>query len=71
MFTRVHRNAGARRCPGSVVAQRLLRCVTTARNGSAAGLDERRLYGSPTRLAGFGQRVQGIGWQDPTLSGPK
>ena len=36
-------------------------------SGSGSGLDERRLCGSPTRLAGFGQRVQRIGWPDPTL----
>jgi hypothetical protein len=35
--------------------------------GSRPGLDERQLYGSPTRPAGFGQRVQRIGWLDPTL----
>ena len=33
---------------------------------SGPGLDERQLYGSPTRPAGFWQRVQGIGWPDPT-----
>jgi hypothetical protein len=38
-------------------------------DGSRPGLDERRLYGSPTRPAGVGQRVQRIGWLDPTRSG--
>ncbi len=33
---------------------------------SGPGLHERRLYGSPTRPAGFGQRIQRIGWPDPT-----
>ena len=35
-------------------------------DGSEPGLDERRLYGRPTRPAGFGHRVQPIGWPDPT-----
>ena len=33
--------------------------------GSGPGLDERLLFGSPTRPAGLGQRVQRIGWPDP------
>ena len=38
----------------------------TGSSGSGPGLDERQFYGSPTRPAGFGQRVQRIGWPDPT-----
>lgn len=36
------------------------------RYGSGPGLDECQLHGSPTRPAGFGQRVRRIGWPNPT-----